>query len=187
MDSLKPENDFEIIPFGSEQVHLPLVKRLIDSLLSEPYSTFTYRYFLRQWGDLCFLALRKRALNEACSPLTADDLLGCIICKAEMHKETFRGYIAMIAVDQTCRRRGLGTRLVQRALQAMLERRCEEVVLETEATNQAALQMYEKLGFLRDKRLERYYLNGSDAFRLRRRFRRHSSAPQPPSEDGLFS
>ena len=28
-------------------------------------------------------------------------------------------------------------------------------------------QLYEKLGFLRDKRLQRYYLNGVDAFRLK--------------------
>jgi len=36
-------------------------------------------------------------------------------------------------------------------------------VLETEATNAAALRLYEKLGFVRDKRLPKYYLNGNDA------------------------
>ena len=41
-----------------------------------------------------------------------------------------------------------------------------QVVLETEATNTAALRLYEKLGFVRDKRLPKYYLNGNDAFRL---------------------
>jgi peptide alpha-N-acetyltransferase len=48
---------------------------------------------------------------------------------------------------------------------------CDEVVLETETTNTAAIQLYLKLGFFKDKRLERYYLNGGDAFRLKMWFR----------------
>ena len=42
-----------------------------------------------------------------------------------------------------------------------------QVVLETEITNQPALRLYENLGFVRDKRLFRYYLNGVDALRLK--------------------
>ena len=42
-----------------------------------------------------------------------------------------------------------------------------QVVLETEISNKAALQLYENLGFVRDKRLFRYYLNGVDALRLK--------------------
>lgn len=41
-----------------------------------------------------------------------------------------------------------------------------QVALETEITNTAAIKLYERLGFLRSKRLHRYYLNGSSAFRL---------------------
>jgi ribosomal protein S18 acetylase RimI-like enzyme len=41
------------------------------------------------------------------------------------------------------------------------------VVLETETTNEAALKLYENLGFARHKRLLKYYLNGVDAFRLK--------------------
>ena len=42
-----------------------------------------------------------------------------------------------------------------------------QIVLETERTNVGALSLYQNLGFLRDKRLHRYYLNGVDAFRLK--------------------
>lgn len=42
-----------------------------------------------------------------------------------------------------------------------------QIVLETEATNASALRLYEALGFVRDKRLARYYLNGNDAYRLK--------------------
>jgi peptide alpha-N-acetyltransferase len=43
----------------------------------------------------------------------------------------------------------------------------QEIVLETEGINKAALALYESLGFVRDKRIHAYYLNGEDAFRLK--------------------
>lgn len=42
-----------------------------------------------------------------------------------------------------------------------------QIVLETEVTNKYALKLYENLGFVRAKRLFRYYLNGVDALRLK--------------------
>lgn len=51
--------------------------------------------------------------------------------------------------------------------QAMINDNADEVVLETEITNKPALILYENLGFVRDKRLFRYYLNGVDALRLK--------------------
>lgn len=48
----------------------------------------------------------------------------------------------------------------------MKEDGVDEIVLETEYDNHAALSLYESLGFIREKRLHRFYLNGKDAFRL---------------------
>ena len=45
--------------------------------------------------------------------------------------------------------------------------KCDEVVLETEVDNLAALRLYECLGFFRDKKLKNYYMNGNDAYRLK--------------------
>lgn len=42
-----------------------------------------------------------------------------------------------------------------------------QVTLEAEVTNKGALALYGRLGFIRAKRLFRYYLNGVDAFRLK--------------------
>lgn len=53
------------------------------------------------------------------------------------------------------------------SFQAMINDNADEVVLETEITNKPALKLYENLGFVRDKRLFRYYLNGVDALRLK--------------------
>lgn len=56
--------------------------------------------------------------------------------------------------------------LVRNSIEVMKEDGVEEIVLETEFDNYAALSLYESLGFIREKRLHRFYLNGKDAFRL---------------------
>eukprot|EP01117_Protostelium_nocturnum_P008786 TRINITY_DN3150_c0_g1_i2.p1 TRINITY_DN3150_c0_g1~~TRINITY_DN3150_c0_g1_i2.p1 ORF type:complete len:180 (+),score=20.68 TRINITY_DN3150_c0_g1_i2:70-609(+) len=145
---------FQFITYHTEE-QLPWIVSLIEKDLSEPYSVYTYRYFLNSWPHLCFLAIQ----DNKC--------IGVIISKADNHRGTQRGYIAMLAVDKTYRKAKIGTKLVLRTIQEMKNLRCEEVVLETEMTNKAALGLYENLGFLKDKRLNRYYMNGVDAFRLK--------------------
>ncbi len=76
----------------------------------------------------------------------------------------------MLAVDPDHRRLGLGRKLVMRTIESMREQQADEVILETEITNIAALRLYESIGFLRDKRLHSYYLNGNDAFKLKLMF-----------------
>lgn len=132
------------------------IMRLITRDLSEPYSIYTYRYFIHNWPKLCFLCM------------DGSKCVGAIVCKLDIHKRVIRrGYIAMLAVDAEYRRRKIGSNLVLKAIRAMLADGCDEVVLETEITNKAALKLYENLGFVRDKRLFRYYLNGVDALRLK--------------------
>ena len=38
-----------------EHEYLPAIRALISKDLSEPYSIYVYRYFLCQWGKLCFM------------------------------------------------------------------------------------------------------------------------------------
>jgi N-alpha-acetyltransferase 30 len=96
--------------------------------------------------------------------------MGVIICKLEHHAShsppTYRGYIAMLAVSSAYRGNGIATALVKMAIDAMAERNADEVILETEETNLPAMRLYERLGFLRSKKLHRYYLNGNSAYRL---------------------
>lgn len=72
----------------------------------------------------------------------------------------------MLAVASHYRGHGVATALVKRAIDAMANRRADEIVLETEDTNIPAMRLYERLGFLRSKKLHRYYLNGNSAYRL---------------------
>jgi len=140
----------------TDETQMPLIMRLIQKDLSEPYSIYTYRYFIHNWPQLCFLAM------------AGQECVGAIVCKLDLHKKVSRrGYIAMLAVDQGFRKRKIGSTLVKKAIEAMILDDADEVVLETEITNKPALKLYEALGFVRDKRLFRYYLNGVDASRLK--------------------
>ncbi|KAL1881364.1 hypothetical protein VTK73DRAFT_4371 [Phialemonium thermophilum] len=145
---------------GLEGRYLPAIRALISKDLSEPYSIYVYRYFLYQWGHLCFMALDPKDSS----------LVGVIVCKLEPHAShsppTLRGYIAMLAVSAPYRGHGIATALVKRAIDAMAQRSADEIVLETEETNIPAMRLYERLGFLRSKKLHRYYLNGNSAYRL---------------------
>ena len=140
-----------------DETQMPLIMKLIQKDLSEPYSIYTYRYFIHNWPNLCFLAMAGE-----------DECVGAIVCKLDLHKKVSRrGYIAMLAVDSNYRKQKIGSTLVKKSIEAMIEDEADEVVLETEITNKPALKLYENLGFVRDKRLFRYYLNGVDASRLK--------------------
>lgn len=149
------DDRIDYVGYKSE-LQMPDIMRLIQKDLSEPYSVYTYRYFIHNWPNLCFLAMNR------------GECVGAIVCKLDYHKKIYkRGYIAMLAVDKNFRKRKIGSTLVKKAIDAMIGDDADEVVLETEITNMPALQLYENLGFVRDKRLFRYYLNGVDALRLK--------------------
>jgi N-alpha-acetyltransferase 30 len=81
---------------------------------------------------------------------------------------TMTGYIGMLAVSQSYRRRGIGKALVEKVIQRMKDVGCTSVTLETEVTNLTAQRLYEDIfGFIREELLVRYYLNWNDAYRLR--------------------
>ncbi|KZF21814.1 putative GNAT family acetyltransferase [Xylona heveae TC161] len=141
---------------SQEPKYMAAIRQLISKDLSEPYSLYVYRYFLYQWGHLCYMTLDSN-----------DDLVGVVVCKLEPHRGgPMRGYIAMLAVREEYRGQGIATKLVRMAIDRMIELKADEIALETEITNKAAMKLYEGLGFLRSKRLHRYYLNGNTAFRL---------------------
>jgi len=140
-----------------DETQLESIMALIRKDLSEPYSVFTYRRFVHGWPHFTLLA------HAACGRL-----VGAVICKSELRprSQRVRGYVAMLAVDKEFRRAGLGRLLAVEVLHRMAAS-CDELCLETEVTNAPALRLYESLGFVRDKRLVRYYMNGNDAFRLK--------------------
>ena len=102
-----------------ENEYVAAMRQLISKDLSEPYSIYVYRYFLYQWGDLCFLAMDDK-----------DEMVGVVVSKLEPYRDgPLRGYIAMLAVREEYRGRGIATKLVRMAIDAMIERDADEVCL----------------------------------------------------------
>lgn len=90
------------------ELQMPDIMRVIQRELSEPYSIYTYRYFIHNWPKLCFLAM------------DGDNCIGAIVCKLDVHRQvTKRGYIAMLAVDAAYRKLKVGTTLVQKAIEVI--------------------------------------------------------------------
>jgi hypothetical protein len=56
-DELPAELRYIQYEHALEKQYLPSIRALISKDLSEPYSIYVYRYFLYQWGDLCFMVL----------------------------------------------------------------------------------------------------------------------------------
>jgi len=203
--------------YGGEW-QLPAIMALVGRDLSEPYSVFTYRYFLDGWPQYCLLAHAPApagavaaggaggggggpaaggpagggpagggpagggpAGGGAGESAGAEVLVGAILCKASTHKSgRTRGYVGMFAVDTPYRRCGIGSQLAALSLQRMSVD-CDEIALEAEASNAGALRLYESLGFVREKLLAKYYLNGSSAFRMRAVFSRAAGAAPAPA------
>jgi len=165
-----------------DERQLEAVMRLVSKDLSEPYSIFTYRYFLMRFPELCILAV----------PEEGGEPVGCVVCKidtsdgdgvtevpqqavvgvgedgADSQEEALSGYMGMLAVETDRRGSGIGTALATLAIRRMRDMGCSSVTLETEVTNDAAIRLYEdRLGFVREELLVRYYLNWGDAYRLR--------------------
>lgn len=91
------------------ELQMPDIMRVIQRELSEPYSIYTYRYFIHNWPKLCFLAM------------DGGNCVGAIVCKLDIHRQmTKRGYIAMLAVDAAYRKLKVGTTLVQKAIEVKI-------------------------------------------------------------------
>ncbi|KAK0536315.1 N-alpha-acetyltransferase 30 [Tilletia horrida] len=112
---------------------------------------------------------RQDALLEEHSAALRRAPVGVIVNKIDRHLKgdrLMRGYIAMLSIHPAWRKKGIARTLVQAAIDRMARDGAQEIVLETEVDNSGALALYESLGFIREKRLYRFYLNAKDSFRL---------------------
>lgn len=53
-EPLAKSKDIQYVNYQSE-AQMPDIMQLIQKDLSEPYTVYTYRYFINNWGKLCFL------------------------------------------------------------------------------------------------------------------------------------
>lgn len=126
--------------------------------LSEHYSEY-FEELLREFPEAFIVA----EINGI--------IVGYIMCKVEYGFSNFKrlgfvkkGHVVSIAVLKEHRGKGLGTALMQEAINAMIARGCDEAYLEVRVSNEPAISVYENLKFIIKSRLRGYYRDGEDAY-----------------------
>jgi len=97
--------------------------------------------------------------------------VGYIMCKTEFGFSNFKklgfvkkGHVVSIAVLDDYRKKGIGNALVEESVNGVKLRKCDEFYLEVRCSNNEAVRLYEKLGFVIKQQLNAYYRDGEDAY-----------------------
>jgi len=97
--------------------------------------------------------------------------IGYIMCKTEFGFSNFKklgfvkkGHVVSIAVLEEHRKKGIGNALVEESVNGVNLRKCDEFYLEVRCSNNEAVRLYEKLGFVIRQQLNAYYRDGEDAY-----------------------
>lgn len=72
--------------------------------------------------------------------------------------------LANIAVAPTCRGKGVGKLLMEKMHEKAKALGAERVLLEVRVSNESAIGLYEKYGYSRYGKREKYYADGEDAY-----------------------
>lgn len=86
-------------------------------------------------------------------------------------------HLLNVAVDPAWRRQGVGRALVEDVLAYARAHDASKVLLEVRASNDAAIRLYERLGFVRFNVRRRYYADGEDGVEMVLAVTKAASAP----------
>jgi len=158
--------------------------------LPENYWYGFYQHVLSEWGDLFLVAeIDDKIVGYMMNRVeeTHDRVLMGLENELEpAHKrsgplDVFKrvfsgsarvGHVISIAVLQEYRRRGIGSALMSEALKIFEEKYdVDSVYLEVRVSNQPAINMYEKFGFVKARRIRGYYRDGEDAYVMVKRLK----------------
>lgn len=127
--------------------------------LPEHYSLYFYESLLSELPDAFLVA----EISGSC--------IGYIMCKIDYGFSSFKklgfvkkGHVVSVAVLKEYRNNGIGTVLIIDAIKGVRSHKCDELYLEVRCSNNDAIKLYEKIGFIIKNRLQSYYHDGEDAY-----------------------
>jgi len=137
------------------------------------------------YPDQFFLGLHYHAPNAFFVAEFEDEIVGYIMCRIERGISGFgrlpakKGHIVSVAVLPSIRRKGIGEALINAGMQGMSDYGVSEFFLEVRKSNEAAVAIYEKLGYTVRRVLRGYYRDGEDAYLMVKK------GEYPPEEDAV--
>ncbi|MFN0109466.1 MAG: GNAT family N-acetyltransferase [Blastocatellia bacterium] len=121
----------------------------------ETYERETFRFLLNNP-----LAITRQIRSEE------DEMAAFGIAVIESTGPIGQAHLTAIGVAPEFRRRGLGLLIMHEMERSLIARGISSIKLEVRATNVAALQLYEKLGYIVTQRMGKYYSNGDDGYSM---------------------
>lgn len=142
-----------------EEKDLPFVININMLTLPEHYSDYFFSSILAELPEAFIVAEIK------------NQIVGYIMCKIEFGFSNFRklgfvkkGHVVSVAVLEEHQGKGVGSVLMLEGVNGIIIRKSDEIYLEVRVSNESAVQLYKKLGFIIKSRLKSYYRDGEDAF-----------------------
>jgi len=124
-----------------EESDLDVVMEVERESFSTPWSRGTFRGLMRRSDASLWVA----------------EVGHCVVGYAVVWYLFQQAELGNLAVAPGCRRRGLGKRLLDWALEEARERGTERIFLEVRVSNRAAQRLYERYGFVQVGLRRRYY------------------------------
>jgi ribosomal-protein-alanine N-acetyltransferase len=129
------------------ETDIPAIAAIEQRAFSDPWSERAFRDVLAH-SRMYFACVREEEADYTSAPV-----LGYVVAWFA----GAQGEIANLAVDDTARGRGLGSTLLDAALEEARRHSTDEVFLEVRSSNARARQLYESRGFVEVGRRRRYY------------------------------
>ncbi len=143
----------------AEAGDVPAVINVNSATLPEHYSDYFYYEILNEFPNTFIVAE------------IGGQVVSYIMCRIEYGLSVMKrfglarkGHIISVATLQEHRGKGVGTNLIQRAMEEMRKGGCKEVFLEVRVTNDEAVSLYRKLTFLVSGTMQGYYKDGESAY-----------------------
>lgn len=147
----------------AEASDVPAVIKVNAATLPEHYSDYFYYEILNEFPNTFIVAE------------LGGEVVGYVMCRTEYGLSVMRrfgiarkGHIISIATMEPHRGKGVGSTLINRAMEELRTGGCKEVFLEVRVTNDGAVRLYRKLGFEVNGTMHGYYKDGESAYLMAR-------------------
>ncbi len=123
------------------------------------------------YTDMFFMDLHERFPETFVVAEMDKEIVGYVMSRIEVGLSSFglgglirKGHVVSIAIMPKARRIGIASALLKVAMEGMCGYKAKQIYLEVRVTNNAAVDLYKKLGLEITKTIPGYYSDGEDAY-----------------------